>query len=90
MNKDGLVDMVASRVGTTKAEAMRVVEATLDAIMQTIAKGEEVALTGFGTFLTSKRAARQGVNPRTGEKIQIAASNAPKFRAGKALKDAVK
>lgn len=90
MNKDGLVDAVASRVGTTKAEAMRVVETTLEVIMQTIAKGEEVALTGFGTFMTSKRAARQGINPRTGEKIQIAASNAPKFRPGKALKDAVR
>ena len=90
MNKEALSDAIASRLGTTKAEAMRMLETFLETVMQGLARGEEVALTGFGTFAVTKRAARQGVNPRTGEKIQIAASKAPKFRAGKALKDAVK
>lgn len=90
MNKDALVDAVASRVGATKSEVARMLEAVLETVTQTLARGEEVALTGFGTFAVVSRAARQGVNPRTGEKIQIAASKAAKFRAGKALKDAVK
>lgn len=73
----------------TKAQAQRVIEAVLDTITKTMARGEDVAITGFGTFRVAKRAAREGRNPKTGEKIHIAASIKPKFRAGKALKEAV-
>lgn len=74
----------------TKKQAAAVVDGVFDTITKTLSKGEEVAIAGFGTFRVSKRAARMGVNPRTGEKIQIAASIKPKFRAGKVLKEAVK
>lgn len=73
----------------TKAAAQRAVEAVIDTITKTMARGEDVAITGFGTFRIVKRAAREGRNPKTGEKIQIKASIKPKFRAGKALKEAV-
>ncbi len=90
MNKAGLIDAVMSATGIeVKKKAGEVVEAVFDTITKTLAKGEEVAVTGFGTFKVAKRAARMGVNPRTGEKIQIAASIRPKFRAGKFLKEAV-
>lgn len=74
----------------TKKQAQQAVEAVLDTIVKTLSRGEEVALPGFGTFRVAKRAARMGVNPKTGERIQIAASVKPKFRAGKLLKEAVK
>jgi len=74
----------------SKKQAQTVVEAVFDTIVKTLGRGEEVAVTGFGTFRVVKRAARMGVNPKTGEKIQIAASTKPKFRAGKLLKEAVK
>jgi DNA-binding protein HU-beta len=74
----------------TKAASQRAVEAVFDAITKTLGRGEDVAITGFGTFRVAKSAARQGRNPKTGETIQIKASVKPKFRAGKALKDAVK
>ena len=73
-----------------KKDAVAAVEAVFDVITKTLSKGEEVAVVGFGTFKTVKRAARMGINPKTGEKIQIAASTKPKFRAGKVLKEAVK
>ena len=73
-----------------KKQANEIVEAIFDIITKTLSKGEEVAIPGFGVFRVAKRAARMGVNPKTGEKIQIAASIKPKFRAGKALKEAVK
>jgi DNA-binding protein HU-beta len=73
----------------TKALANRVVEAVFDTIVETMKKGEEVAVSGFGTFRVAKRAAREGRNPKTGEKIHIPASTKPKFRAAKALKEAV-
>ncbi len=73
----------------TKAAAHRAVEAVFDSITKTMARGEDVAITGFGTFRVAKRAAREGRNPKTGEKIQIAASVKQKFRAGKSLKEAV-
>ena len=73
----------------TKAAAQRAVEAVIDTITKTMARGEDVAITGCGTFRIVKRAAREGRNPKTGEKIQIKASIKPKFRAGKALKEAV-
>ncbi|MCS6789200.1 MAG: HU family DNA-binding protein [Patescibacteria group bacterium] len=73
----------------TKALANRVVDAVFDTIVKTMKKGEEVAISGFGTFRVAKRAAREGRNPKTGEKIHIPASTKPKFRAAKALKEAV-
>ena len=73
-----------------KKQAVAAVDAVFDTIASTMARGEEVAVAGFGTFKVAKRAARQGINPRTGEKIQIAAAVKPKFRASKALKEAVK
>lgn len=72
-----------------KKQAATAVDAVFDTITKTLSKGEEVAIPGFGTFRVSRRAAREGINPRTGEKIHIAAKVAPKFRAAKALKEAV-
>ena len=90
MTKDGLVEAGMNAAGLeTKSQAQRVIEAVLDTITKTMARGEDVAITGFGTFRVAKRAAREGRNPKTGEKIHIAASIKPKFRAGKALKEAV-
>jgi DNA-binding protein HU-beta len=91
MKKDGLVEAVMKAAEIeTKKQAVAAVEAIFDAIVKTMSRGEEVAISGFGTFRVVKRAARMGVNPKTGEKIQIAASTKPKFRAGKLLKEAVK
>ena len=90
MTKDGLVEAVMKAAEIeTKAQAHRAVEAVIDTIVKTLGHGEEVAISGFGTFRVAKRAAREGRNPKTGEKIHIAASVKPKFRAGKALKEAV-
>lgn len=90
MTKDGLVEAVMKAAGLeTKAAAQRAVEAVFDTITKTMARGEDVTITGFGTFRVAKRAAREGRNPKTGEKIHIPASVKPKFRAGKALKEAV-
>lgn len=90
MNKAELSAAVMASCGfETKKQGDMAVEAVLDTIMKTLARGEEVALTGFGTFKVAKRAARAGVNPKTGEKIQISAKTLPKFKAGKGLKDAV-
>jgi len=91
MTKDGLVEAVMKAAALeTKAAGQRAVEAVFDTITNALSHGEDVAISGFGTFRVQKRAAREGRNPKTGEKIQIAASVKPKFRAGKALKDAVK
>ena len=89
MTKDNLIEAVA-KVCDSKKQAAEAVSAVLDTITATLSKGGEVVLTGFGKFSVSNRAARMGVNPRTGEKIKIAATTVPKFKAGKALKDAVK
>ena len=90
MKKSGLVEAVMKSAGIeTKKQAELVVDTIFDTIVKTMSKGEEVAITGFGTFRVAKRAARMGVNPKTGEKIQIKASTKPKFRAGKLLKEAV-
>jgi len=89
LSKDGLVEAVAKGC-CTKKEAADAVNAVLDTITSTLTKGDKVTITGFGTFSTSNRAARMGVNPRTGEKIKIKATTVPKFKAGKSLKDAVK
>lgn len=91
MTKDGLIDEVMKAAGIeVKTHAKVAVEAVFDTVTKTLARGEEVAISGFGVFRVVKRAARMGVNPKTGAKIQIAASVKPKFRAGKGLKDAVK
>ena len=91
MKKDDLVDALHKDANlATKKQAQEIVEWFFETITKTLAKGEEVGITGFGVFKTVKRAARQGVNPKTGEKIQIAAAVKPKFSAGKLLKDAVK
>jgi len=91
MKKDGLVEAVMKAANIeTKKQAQQAVDAIFDTVVNTLKRGEEVAITGFGTFKVVKRAARMGVNPKTGEKIQIAASIKPKFRAGKLLKEAVK
>ncbi len=89
MNRNELVDAVAATTSMTKADAANAVDAVLDAITAALKSGNEVRLAGFGTFIVANRAASEGRNPRTGEKIQIPASKLPKFRAGKGLKDAV-
>ena len=89
MNKNDLVAAVADSAGLTKADAARAVDAVFDSISATLAQGTEVRLVGFGTFSVAKRAASEGRNPRTGERIRIPASKQPKFKAGKALKDSV-
>ena len=89
MNKAELVDAVASAANLSKADAGRAVDAVVSSIASSLQKGEQVSVVGFGTFSVKHRAARAGRNPRTGETIQIAASNVPGFKAGKALKDAV-
>ena len=91
MNKDGLVEAVLDAAGLdSKKQAEEAVNAVIQTITNTLAQGGEVAIIGFGTFRTAKRAARMGVNPKTGEKIHIAATTTAKFKAGKTLKDAVK
>ena len=91
MNKVALIEAVMKVAGIeVKKQATTAVEAVFNPITKTLSKGEEVAIAGFGSFRVAKRAARMGINPRTGEKIQIAASTKPKFRAGKVLKEAVK
>ena len=89
MNKAELIDAVANAADLSKASATRAVDAVLDTITGTLQKGDSVTLVGFGTFEVRERAARAGRNPQTGETIQIKASKAPAFKAGKAFKDAV-
>ena len=81
---------VASSASLSKAEAAAAVDAVFEAIQNRLAKGDPVIVTGFGTFSTTSRSARRGRNPRTGESIDIAASKAPSFKAGKTLRDAVR
>lgn len=90
MTKSEFVDQVAASSGLGKAEAGKAVDAVLGTIEETLARGGEISFTGFGKFSVAERGARQGVNPQTGEKIQIAASRVPRFSAGSALKKAVK
>lgn len=89
MKKIELVEAVAEEAGLTKADATRAIDATFKAITDALVNGDRVPLVGFGTFAVSKRAAREGRNPRTGETVKIAARNAVTFKAGSALKDAV-
>lgn len=94
MNKSELVEALADRTDMTKADSHRVISALFDTddgiITSTLVDGERVQITGFGTFETRERKARMGRNPRTGEQIRIGPTTSPTFRAGKALKDAVK
>ena len=90
MNKSEFVDQVATRSGLGRKDAAAAVEAALETIQDTLSRGSDVNFTGFGKFSVAERSARQGVNPATGQKIDIAASKAPKFTAGSALKTAVK
>jgi DNA-binding protein HU-beta len=89
MNKTQLIEAVASDSGLSKADSSRAIESLLDTVTRSLRKGDEVSITGFGKFSVVKRAARAGVNPRTGEKVKIKASKAPKFSAGASLKQAV-
>jgi DNA-binding protein HU-beta len=89
VNKTELIDAIATAADLPKASAGRALDAVLDSITDELKNGEQVALVGFGTFIVKHRNARSGRNPQTGATIQIAASNVPSFKAGKALKDAV-
>lgn len=89
MNKSELIDAIAASADLPKAAASRALDATLEAVTAALAKGESVALVGFGTFTVKERAARTGRNPQTGAAIEIAAATLPTFKPGKALKDAV-
>jgi DNA-binding protein HU-beta len=89
MNKSDLVAAIADGSGLTKADAARALSATTDAISSALASGDNVAITGFGSFLVRQRAARTGRNPQTGATIQIKASKVPAFKAGKLLKESV-
>ena len=89
MNKTEFIAAIAEEAGITKADATKAVKAFTDVVTAELKKGEKISLVGFGTFEVSERAAREGRNPATGETMKIAASKAPKFKAGKALKDAI-
>lgn len=90
MKKSDIIDAVAQKTNLTKTAVEGVLDSIIEVITGALTKGDEVTLTGFGKFAVSKRAAREGVNPQSGAKIQIAATKVPKFKAGKSLKDAVK
>lgn len=89
MNKSELIDSVAKQADISKAAAQRALDSMVSAIRVSLKRGQMVTLVGFGTFYVGKRKARAGRNPRTGAAIKIAAAKVPKFRAGKALKDAL-
>jgi DNA-binding protein HU-beta len=90
VTKQDFVDAVAGRAGMSKSDAAKAVDAVLDTITDTLKRRDSVTFTGFGKFSTSDRAARMGVNPRTGAKVMIPATTVPKFSAGSALKSSVK
>lgn len=89
MNKTELVAAMAEKTELSKKDAEKALKAFTDVVAEELTKGEKIQLVGFGTFEVAERPAREGRNPRTGETMKIAASKAPKFKAGKALKDAV-
>jgi DNA-binding protein HU-beta len=89
VNRNELVDTVSSKTDMKKSEASKAVDAVFDAIAEALQGGDEVRLVGFGTFSVASRAASEGRNPRTGEKIQIAASKQAKFKPGKGLRDSL-
>ena len=89
MNKTELIEAVSDAADLSKSDATKAVDSVIDAITRSLKDGDQVTLVGFGTFLLRERAARTGRNPKTGKAIEIAASKAPAFKAGKAFKDAV-
>ncbi len=89
MNKSELIDVAATEADISKAAAGRALDAILATVVKTVAKGDSVTLIGFGTFKSSKRAARTGRNPQTGKEIKIAATTVPRFTAGAGFKSAV-
>lgn len=89
MNKTELIEVIAASADISKAAAGRALDGVIDGVTDSLKKGEQVVLVGFGTFSVKDRAARTGRNPQTGAEIQIAAARVPSFKAGKALKDAV-
>jgi DNA-binding protein HU-beta len=90
MTKQELIDKISSGADLAKADAARALDAFIDGVRAALKKGQKVTLVGFGTFSVSKRKARKGRNPRTGQEIKIPATKIPKFTAGKTLKDAIK
>lgn len=89
MNKSELIETIAQEADISKAAAQKALDATTNAVTTALKQGDTVTLVGFGTFYVGERAERQGRNPKTGEPLTIAAAKTPKFRAGKALKDAL-
>ena len=89
MNKTELIEKIAAGAGISKADAKKALDATVVAIKDALVKGDKVSLIGFGTFSVSERPAREGINPATKEKIQIAAKKVAKFKAGAELADAI-
>lgn len=90
MNKSELIEAVANKADLSKADAGRTVDALIEVIGKALKKKDKVAVVGFGTFMVRERAARKGRNPKTGAELKIKASKTPSFKAGKALKDAIK
>lgn len=90
MTKGDLVTAISEETGLTKTDTEKTINVFIETVKSTLKKGGDISLVGFGTFSTSKRKARMGRNPQTGEEIKIAAATVPKFKAGKGLKDAVK
>jgi DNA-binding protein HU-beta len=90
INKETLVEIVANKTGQTKKEAETIIDAVVDAIMDALHEDRKVTIAGFGTFKVTHRAAREGINPQTKQRITISAVNTPKFTAGKRLKEAVR
>jgi DNA-binding protein HU-beta len=89
MNKGELVSAVAEKAGLSRGEATRAIESTFEVITRALSQGDEVKVVGFGSFLIAERAAGEARNPRTGEKVSVAAAKMPKFRAGAQLRSAV-
>ena len=89
MTKLEFIDAIAAKSGLTKADSSRAVESFISVVTETLKKGDKITLTGFGTFGVSKRAARDGRNPRTGEVVKIPARNSVSFKAGSKLKDSI-
>ena len=90
MTKEDVIEAIVKKTAMAKKDAAEALNTIIEEVTKTLSKGGEVVLTGFGTFRVGARAAREGRNPKTGEKIKIPAMNSPKFKAGKALKDAVR
>lgn len=90
MTKAELIEALVKKLAISKTQANESIDIILDEITKALSKGDQITLTGFGTFKVSKRAARTGRNPKTGEALKIPAMNVPKFKAGKGLKDAVR